>query len=683
MKDNRMCQQRGNSRSQLGSARRHMRVSATLLSLENLCSPSVLRARFRLNSPGFEETAIISVSLYSSAGNSLSPYAQLPARYHSLVASTPGSVLLQTSRFDAENYRSYLFVRPSRMLWPGSALFDEIEHALAGGAYVAGFFAYECGESLKNLGRCELQNTNMPPAWFGVYPQAFIFDHRTGEFEGKPPDDLMAERTQFGGDFEIRNLHLGLSGKSYAEKIAAIQEYIRAGDTYQVNFTDKLHFDFSGSPEAMFAALAIRQPVQFSAFLHDENWYILSFSPELFFRVKDRRIVTRPMKGTARRGADSAEDKAIALWLQNDLKNRSENVMIVDLLRNDLGRVCEYGSVRVEQLFTVEKYETLFQLTSEISGSLRPAVSYSEIFESLFPCGSVTGAPKHRTIEIIQELEQGPRGVYTGAIGFFSPQREAVFNVPIRTVALQNSHGEMGVGSGIVIDSEAEDEFRECLLKSEFLTRCDPPFQLMESILWDDGYRWLPLHLERMESSSAYFGFNFDRERILAALDDERMQLPCGEQTKVRVLLDRSGAVTVSPSPVEKRVGTGKVIVSASRVSSGDPYLQHKTTRRQFYDQQYAQARAHGYDEVLFLNEHAEVTEGAISNVFIEKEGQWFTPPVACGLLPGIYRRHVLETRLAFEKPLRLEDLVSADAVYICNAVRGCRKIIVVQASIS
>ncbi len=608
-------------------------------------------------------------------------YAQLPARYHSLVASNPGSILLQTSRFDAENYRSYLFARPARTLSASSALFDEIEQALAGGAYVAGFFAYECGENLKGVGRCGLQNTNTPLAWFGVYSNAFVFDHRTGEFEGKPPDELLAENAPPGQSFEIRNLRFGLTKKTYAKKIAAIHEYIRSGDTYQVNFTDKLRFDFSGAPEAMFRALLESQPVQYSAFLHGENWHILSFSPELFFRLNDRRIVTRPMKGTARRGADIAEDETIAHGLQNDIKNRSENVMIVDLLRNDLGRICEYGSVRVDRLFAVEKYETLFQMTSQVSGALRPGLRYSDIFGSLFPCGSVTGAPKHRTIEIIRELERGPRGVYSGAIGYFSPAREAVFNVPIRTVVLEKNCGTMGVGSGILIDSPVEDEFRECLLKSEFLTRREKPFQLLESILWNDGYSLLPLHLERMQSSATYFGFNFDRETIVAALEDAGKQLAPGVRTKVRVLLERSGAVKVTHAPVEEQAGTGRIMVSSIRVASSDRFLRHKTTCRQLYDRQYEQALRRGYEEVLFLNERGEVTEGAISNVFIEKESQWFTPPVACGLLPGTYRRHLLETKAAAaERTLHLGDLASADAVYTCNAVRGCRKVTFVPA---
>ena len=604
-------------------------------------------------------------------------YVQLPASYQRLVASTPGSVLLQTSHFDAENFRSYLFLRPARTLAPGSALFAEIEQALAEGFYVAGFFAYECGEGLSEIGHGDPRSMNPPTAWFGVYPRVSVFDHRTGAFEGSPPDDPTLESAQSAQHFEIRNPQMGITGESYAEKIAAIQERIRSGDTYQVNFTDRLHFDFCGSADAMFAALSESQPVPYSAFLHGEGWHILSFSPELFFRLKGRRIVTRPMKGTARRGADNAEDEAIAEWLQNDSKNRSENVMIVDLMRNDLGRICEYGSVKVEQLFAVEKYETLFQMVSQISGTLRADVRYADIFESLFPCGSVTGAPKHRTMEIIRQLERGPRGVYTGAIGFFSPTEEAVFNVPIRTVVLEGNQGVMGVGSGIVIDSQAEDEYRECLLKSEFLTSRNEPFQLIESILWNDGYKLLPLHLERMESSAAYFGFNFARDTSRAALEEVSTRLPRGERIKVRVLLARSGALSVSHAPVERGSGDGTVMVSEMRVCSGDRFLRHKTTRRQRYDEQYAQARQQGYDEVLFLNERDEVTEGAISNVFIEKDGHWFTPPVACGLLPGVFRRHLLETGRAGERILQLQDLVSADAIYICNAVRGCRKVTV------
>jgi para-aminobenzoate synthetase/4-amino-4-deoxychorismate lyase len=609
----------------------------------------------------------------------LTTYTKFPARYISLAASNPGSVLLQTSRYDAENHRSFLFLRPERTLATSGALFDEIEGALAAGSYVAGFFAYECGEGLRALGGGKPQNTTMPISWFGVYSRAFIFNHRSGNFEGDSPDEVAEGGFRCDPGYEVSDLQFGITEADYAEKVSQIKEYIRSGDTYQVNFTDKLQFELTGTPQAMYAALIENQQVPYGAFIHGEGWQVLSFSPELFFRMNDRRILTRPMKGTARRGADQAEDESLAQWLQNDLKNRSENVMIVDLLRNDLGRICEYGSVRAERLFAVQKYETLFQMTSEISGTLRPGVRYAEVFASLFPCGSVTGAPKQRTIEIIQELERAPRGVYTGAIGFFSPAREAVFSVPIRTAFLENNRGTMGVGSGIVIDSHAEEEFRECMLKAKFLTAREGPFDLLESILWNDGYLLLPEHLERMQSSAEYFDFKFERGTVAKALEETERQFERGQRIKVRIQLERSGAMKVTHVRVEEPAGLEKIIISAIRVFSGDRFLRHKTTRRTLYEQQQAEALRRGYEEVLFLNESDEVTESANSNVFIEKDGQWLTPAVACGVLPGVYRRHLLETNpSAAERTLKLEDLAHADAIYLCNSVRGCRRVAVV-----
>lgn len=611
----------------------------------------------------------------------MTSYTQFPAQYRTLVSSTPGSILLETSRPDAENFRSYLFIHPTRTLSASPVVFDEIERELASGSYLAGFFSYEFGEQLQGMKLRNLPSTPTPPAWLGVYPKAFVFDHRSGEFQGGSPDEFLSAPVPSRNDFEVRDLHFSMEREGYAAKIAAIHEHILRGDTYQVNFTGRLCFDFSGSPEAMFAALVESQSARYNAFLHVENWHILSCSPELFFRTHGDKIIARPMKGTAPRGADMAEDEAIAHWLHQDVKNRSENVMIVDLLRNDLGRICQYGSVHVDDLFAVEKYETLFQMVSQISGTLRPDVRYAEIFASLFPCGSITGAPKLRTMEIIRQLEPEPRGVYTGAIGFFSPSREAEFSVPIRTVVLASGCGEMGIGSGIVIDSNAEDEFRECLLKSQFLTHREDPFQLIESILWNGTYHLLPLHLQRLESSAAYFGFRFEQSAIVAALEDLEkhlaIQLPTAPR-KFRILLDRFGSVSISHAPVELQDAPCKAVVSRDRVSSTDRFLRHKTTRRQFYDQHRQQALAQGYDEVLFLNERGELTEGAISNVFLEKHGQLFTPPVTCGLLPGVYRRHLLETTpAATEKTLYLEDLVSADTVYLCNAVRGLRKVTV------
>jgi para-aminobenzoate synthetase / 4-amino-4-deoxychorismate lyase len=619
----------------------------------------------------------------------LATYSPFPARYYPILTREAGAILLQTSRFDENNHRSYLFFAPDRILSATTldeipALFDDIEQALQTGAYVAGFMSYECGAHFQEIAGAKSANTGLPLASFGVYPRAYVFDHRAGTFEGSAPDEShvsptrSADRPERGAPkgFEVLGARLEIASEEYAAKIELIKEYIRSGDTYQVNFTDKFLFEFEGSPLAMFAAANERQHVSYSAFLNLPDCQILSFSPELFFRIRDGQIFTRPMKGTAGRGRYAAEDDAISRWLHNDLKNRSENVMIVDLLRNDLGRVCQFGSVETNELFTVEKYETLFQMTSSVSGVLRPGMSYYEIFRSLFPCGSVTGAPKIRTMEIIGELEQQPRGVYTGAIGFFSPKGEAAFNVPIRTVVLRGTKGEMGVGSGIVIDSATDDEYRECLLKAEFLTKPEASFQLIESILWDDGCPLLALHVERLQASAAYFGFAFDGENTFALLDSNQKKLQSGTAYKVRLLMDRTGAVTIENVALGKQEAKGRITVSAIRTASSDKFLYHKTTRRDLYDEQYRQARNDGYDDVLFLNERDEVTEGAISNVFIESGGRLFTPPVSCGLLAGIYRRHILETNAcAAEKVLRREDLEAADAIYICNAVRGLRRV--------
>jgi para-aminobenzoate synthetase/4-amino-4-deoxychorismate lyase len=348
--------------------------------------------------------------------------------------------------------------------------------------------------------------------------------------------------------------------------------------------------------------------------------------------------------------------------------------MIVDLLRNDLGRICATGSVHVEDLFSVERYETLLQMTSTISGTLRPGVLFHDIFRAMFPCGSITGAPKIRTMQIIRELEPNPRGIYTGAIGFIAPNRSAVFNVAIRTLLMKDGNVHMGVGGGIVADSIPEDEHRECLLKASFLTRAHHPFQLIETMLWDQEYRLLSLHLDRLQSSASYFNFVFDRSTIQSQLHELARPFVATARHKVRLLLHPDGALTLSNSPLLEEPSTLRVKLSPHSTSSTDAFLRHKTTQRQFYDQQYAAARADGFDEVIFTNEKGEVTEGAISNLFIEQSGKLITPPLTSGVLPGIMRRHLLETRAtAEERIITLEDLRAADAILLCNSVRGLR----------
>jgi para-aminobenzoate synthetase/4-amino-4-deoxychorismate lyase len=385
------------------------------------------------------------------------------------------------------------------------------------------------------------------------------------------------------------------------------------------------------------------------------------------------------MKGTGPRGRTTQEDRTLASWLQNDPKNRSENVMIVDLLRNDLGRICNFGSVRASNLFAVERHPTLFQLTSTVTGELRPEVDFQQIFRALFPCGSVTGAPKVRAMQLLADLETHPRGVYTGAIGFFSPQ-QSVFNVAIRTLDLDGQSGVMGVGSGIVIDSDPAAEFEECLLKSQFLTRPSSPsqerFSLIETLLWQGEFALIELHLDRLEDSAAYFGFPCGRAEVHAALLAQAGAFPSGQPRKVRMLLDRDGRLQIAAEPLPPSAPPLplRVRIAPQRTDPQDRMLFHKTNCRRLYTEALLAASKQGFDDALFLNLHGEVTEGAIHNIFIEKAGRWFTPPVQCGLLAGVQRRHLLASRPDIEeRTLSLPDLRQADAIYLSNAVRGLR----------
>lgn len=608
-------------------------------------------------------------------------WTQLPTQLHSLIANTPGSVLLQTSRYDASNGRSFVFLNAVRVISASRLdeipeLFRQVDEALGSGFYVAGFVGYECGYHFERFEGVALEGDGLPLAWFGVYPERLVYDHARGCFEGGWEMPAMA-----GSSVELpvrfaERVELGISEEEYCAKIRRIKEYIGGGETYQVNFTDRVAVPAEMSADVAFGVLVRQQPVAYGALLNVAGHHVLSLSPELFFRIDRGRIVTRPMKGTMGRGLDAAEDADAAVRLQNDEKNRAEHLMIVDLLRNDLGRICTMGSVQVEDIFSVERYETLLQMTSTVSGRLRGGLSYYEIFKGMFPSGSITGAPKIRTMEIIHELERGPRGVYTGAIGFMSPDGAATFNVAIRTLVLKDGEARMGVGGGIVADSEPLDEYRECLLKAEFLTRPHYDFQLIETMLWDGDFFVLGLHLDRLEASAEYFNFPCDRAAIALQLVEEARMFREGERYRVKVLLDGAGKVTVTATQLVTDELTGRIRLSRERTSSRDVFLRHKTTRRELYEREYARARADGFDEVMFLNERGEVTEGAISNVFVRRGGRLLTPPLGCGVLPGVLRRHLLETDGGVEeRVLTVGDIESADAVFIGNSVRGLREV--------
>ena len=603
----------------------------------------------------------------------------LPANIRKAAAEDRGSVLLETTRLDTSNHQSYFFTHPVLVV---SAIepdelprvFAQVDQALAQGLFVAGFLSYECGYHFAGLVPPETHTGELPLAWFGFYQSPKIFDHIREVTSGDNAEIPLERNTH--ADPVLDEALLGIEPEEYCHRIVRIKDYIAAGDTYQVNFTDSVSFDTQRGPLAVYESLLRNQPVAYGALINVGGCHILSFSPELFFRIQGRRIVTRPMKGTMGRGMDLAEDERAAQRLQRDEKNRAEHVMVVDLLRNDLGRICSIGSVQVEDLFTVEKYETLFQMTSTVSGVLRPEVGYYDIFRSLFPSGSVTGAPKHRTMQIIRELERMPRGIYTGTIGMMSPDGSCVFNVAIRTLVMKGGYVQMGVGGGIVADSDPEDEYSECRLKAAFLTRIRPDFQLIETMLWDHGYTLLPEHMDRLESSAAYFGFSFDRDAVLSRLQTLSRAFEENLLYRVRLLLQMDGELLIQNVKHHPARSSGQVKLSSTCTSSTDVFLRHKTTQRTLYDREYAQARAEGFDEVLFANERGEITEGAISNLFLEKDGLLITPPLSSGVLPGVFRRHLLETDpAAVEEVLTVEDLRSADAVFLCNSVRGMHKV--------
>lgn len=631
----------------------------------------------------------------------MNPWHPLPAAVYTLVEQTPGAVLLESSRPGSASL-SRLFTDPLRILEAREFadlphLFAQIEVAIANGLLVAGYFAYECGQYFEPTAALRPRRENDLLAWLGVYRHCCRFDHAAGAFLDRFPiasaekpdkDERIAKADDLGnapidgGSLTTVIPDFALNEAQFAERIAQIHHWIRSGDVYQLNFTFPIRAQFIETPGALYARLRAAQPVDYAAFLHCRPArHILSLSPELFFRIDQdagiRRITTQPMKGTARRGRTTAEDAEISSWLRRDPKNRAENVMIVDLIRNDLGRLCTYGSVRVDQLFEVERYPTLWQMTSTVTGELRPDVGCEQIFRALFPCGSITGAPKVRAMQLLAQIEEEPRGVYTGAIGYFS-REQSVFSVAIRTLQLENSNATMGIGGGIVIDSDHAAEFRECQLKAEFLTRPYGPFSLIETLLWRGEYPFIELHLDRLADSARYFGFQFDRPAIRAALIRSATSFRDRHSRKVRLLLNPDGSSQIYSEPLPEPLDDtpGRVCISSHRIDPADPFLFHKTTRRPIYDRAFADASAAGYSDILFLNLYGEVTEGAISNVFIEKDGRFYTPPLDSGVLPGAYRRHLLETRPDIEeKKIYMNDLKAADGVYLSNAVRGLRRV--------
>ena len=472
----------------------------------------------------------------------------------------------------------------------------------------------------------------------------------------------------------MRNAALNVSEQEYHKNINKIREHIINGDIYQANYTIKYHFDFSGSPLGLYNDLKKKQNVAYNVFAKFDDCCVLSLSPELFFRKRGNRITVKPMKGTIKRGKNISEDLENSGFLYSDEKNRSENVMIVDLLRNDIGKISERGSVKVTKLYEIEKYNTLFQMTSTIQSRLLKNVSIHEMIKSLFPSGSVTGAPKLRSMEIINGFEIDERKIYTGAIGFFEPSGNAEFNIAIRTVLLCGSRGEMGIGGGIVYDSSPEGEFQECRLKGNFLLQKSAVnFQLIETILFDKKYRRLGHHIKRLKESAAYFDYRFSKKDLIRQLEDSAGPLADGRY-RVRILLDKTGRLTVTRTHIDEPLNEYRITISEKRTNSDDIFLYHKTTNRELYTNELEKARENGFFDILFFNDKDELTEGSITNVYFLQGGIIYTPPVKCGLLNGTMRQSLINKNKILEKLITYDELKIADAIYISNAIIGFQK---------
>lgn len=494
----------------------------------------------------------------------------------------------------------------------------------------------------------------------------------------------------------IANLQPNIDEAQFADDIARIRDYIAAGDTYQVNYTYRHHFTTYGSPITLYQRLRERQPVPYGALIClPDGEAVLSLSPELFVRHQAGQLFAKPMKGTAPATGIAQDDDRAADALAHDDKNRAENLMIVDLLRNDLGRIAQAGTVKVSQLFEVERFSSVLQMTSSITARVKPDLGLAQVLAALYPCGSITGAPKRRSMQIIRELEPEPRGIYTGAIGWFAPPEmenhstqalgDFCLSVPIRTLHLQAPsapqephsmrQGTLGVGAGIVYDSNATDEFQECQWKAAFLTGLPAQFSLFETIYItrEQGCRHLEKHLQRLQQSAQFFGFPYPAQAIPQALQAYQADLPPQTAYRLRLALNSAGEVSVQGAPLSPLTLPAKVLLAPQPTRGSDLFLRHKTTWRSHYDQAWQAAEQQGAFDMLFFNDAGYLTEGGRSNVFIQLDGAWFTPPLTDGVLHGVMRSVVLSDPKwkASERSLTLDDVQHADKIMLCNALRG------------
>jgi para-aminobenzoate synthetase / 4-amino-4-deoxychorismate lyase len=554
------------------------------------------------------------------------------------------------------------FSKPTRIFYITKledvpAALREVERLVEGqGWHAAGFLSYESAPAFDTALRTHA-GEGFPYLWFGLYPA---------------PQSVSLPRPK-STSLEL-DWQPDVDRASYHAAINQIKEQIAQGQTYQVNYTLRLQADFHASPWEHFLQLAHSQN-QHAAFVDTGRYVICSASPELFFELDGETIMCRPMKGTTRRGRTTDEDRAQAEWLRVSEKNQAENVMIVDMIRNDLGRIAKTGSVQVQELFRVERYPTLWQMTSTVAA--RTSAPLENIIGSLFPCASITGAPRVSTMKIIHELETTPRRIYTGSIGYYAPGRTASFNVAIRTALIdrQAHQAEYGVGGGIVWDSESTDEYAEALLKARVLSEGKPQFSLLETMLWTPqaGIFLRDKHIHRLLDSAGYLDFPVSKAEIEEHID--RLSLGSDRPHRVRLLVNDEGTFEITSAPLSMELKPVRACLADRPINSSDIFLFHKTTRRHVHD--LARAAHPDCEDVLLYNEQGELTEFTIGNLVVELEGKLLTPPVECGLLAGTFRAALLETGTVTERVIPLPRLRECTKVYRVNSVRKWEEVII------
>jgi para-aminobenzoate synthetase/4-amino-4-deoxychorismate lyase len=555
-----------------------------------------------------------------------------------------------------------LFIEPEKMVTAYSTdevlkAMEEIDQYINDGYYAAGYVSYEAGASFDNKLSVK-SNNKMPLIYFGIYSK---------------PINIYYQNTQKSEPFKKKlNWDLNVSEKEYKEKIEAIKQFISCGDTYQVNYTMRFTTDYSFDDISFYEQLLRAQNSKYSAYLNLGRFRILSVSPELFFNVTNGRIITRPMKGTIKRGRWFEEDIANRKELINSEKDQAENLMIVDLLRNDLSKIAKTGTVKVPKLFEVEKYPTVYQMTSTVTAELVDDITFKDIFKALFPCGSITGAPKASTMEIINELEDSPREVYCGSIGYITPEKKAIFNVAIRTVIIDTQIEKVyyGVGGGITWGSNSTSEYKEAITKAAVLHEEAPIFELMETIKYENQeFYLLDYHIERISKSANYFSIPFNKEKIFNYLTEYSDDLPKDGITRVNLYIDFQGHPRITSVPFEDTSDEKKVKLASSPISNNEKFLYHKTTNRKFYEK-HQEFKGEMFD-VLLWNEDLELTEFTIGNLVVKWMGNYWTPPIECGLLPGTFRAHLIREGKIKEKILPLQNLNDFEEIWFINSLRG------------